>query len=193
MEVAMVPIMSLWLPILLSAVFVFIVSFVIHTVLQYHNSDFKKVPDEEKALEWFRSVAIPPGEYLMPRAESMKQMNSPEFREKLAKYPGVMFTIWHSGRPSMGKSLALWFLYSVVIGIFAAYVAGRALGPGAPYRSVFRFVGVTAFACYAVAEWHEWIWFKRSTGRVIKNTLDGLVYALVTAGTFGWLWPTEMM
>lgn len=189
----MVPITSLWLPILLSAVFVFIASSIIHMALKYHNSDFKKVPDEGKVLEWFRNAAIPPGEYLMPRTESMKEMNSPEFQEKVAKYPGVMMTIWPGGRPSLGKSLTLWFLYSIVIGIFAAYVAGRALGPGAPYLSVFRFVGVTAFACYTMAEWHEWIWFKRSTGRVLKNTFDGLVYALITAGTFGWLWPTEIM
>jgi hypothetical protein len=190
---SMVPIMSLWLPIFLSAVFVFIVSSVIHMALQYHNSDFKKVPDEDKALEWFRSAAIPPGEYLVPRAESMKQMNTPEFQEKLAKYPGVMMTIWPAGRPSMGKSLTLWFLYSVVIGVFAAYVAGRALEPGAPYLSVFRFVGVTAFACYAMAGWQDTIWYKRSIGRSLKNTFDGLIYALVTAGTFGWLWPGEIM
>lgn len=190
---SMVPILSLWLPILLSAVFVFLASSIIHMVFRYHESDFKRVPDEEKALEWFRSAAIPPGEYLMPRAGSMKEMSSPEFQEKVAKYPGVMMTIWPAGRPSMGKSLALWFLYSVVIGIFAAYVAGRALGPGAPYLSVFRFAGVTAFACYTMAEWHEWIWFKRPLGRVLKNTFDGLVYALITAGTFGWLWPTEIM
>jgi hypothetical protein len=89
----------------------------------------------------------------------------------------------------MGGSLAQWFMYSIVIGIFAAYVAGRALQPGAPYLSVFRFAGVTAFAAYAIGGWHESIWYKRSWTATLKNTFDGLLYALVTAGTFGWLWP----
>lgn len=124
--------------------------------------------------------AIPPGEYFMPRAESMNEMNSPEFQEKLAKYPGVMMTIWPGGRPSMGKSLTLWFLYSVVIGIFVAYVAGRALEPGESYLSVLRFAGVTAFACYAMAGWQETIWYKRSVSRSLKNTIDSLIYALLT-------------
>ena len=46
-----------------------------------------------------------------------------------------------------------------------------------------------AFACYAIAGWQDSIWFKRSWSTTLKNTFDGLIYALVTAGTFGWLWP----
>ncbi len=37
----MVSIVSLWLPILLSAIVVFILSSVLHMVFTYHNSDFK--------------------------------------------------------------------------------------------------------------------------------------------------------
>jgi hypothetical protein len=190
---SIVPITSLWLPIVLSAVFVFIASSVIHMVLGYHSSDFKKLPDEQKALEWFRNAGIPPGEYMMPRPESMKEMNSPEFKEKVAQYPGGVMTIWPGGSSSMGKSLALWFLYSVVVSLFAAYVAGRALDPGDSYLSVFRFAGVTAFACYAMAGWQDTIWYKRSISRSLKNTIDSLIYALLTGGTFGWLWPSAIM
>ncbi len=185
----MVPIMSLWLPILLSAVFVFLVSFVLHTVLTYHFKDFGQVPDEDKMMDALRGFKIPPGEYVIPYAGSPKALSSPEFLAKVEKGPGVFMTIWEGSRPSMGKSLAQWFLYSVIVGIFAAYIAGRALGPGAPYLTVFRFVGFTAFACYTVAQWQESIWFKRSWGRTLKGTIDGIVYGLLTAGTFGWLWP----
>jgi len=185
----MVTIPSLWLPILLSSVFVFLVSFVIHAVLTYHYSDFKKLPDEDKAMDLLRGLNIPPGEYMAPHAGSLSNMKSPEFQAKVEKGPGFTLTIWGGGRPSMGKSLALWFLFSLIVGVFAAYIAGRALGPGAPYLSVFRFAGFTAFACYCVAGWQDSIWFKRSWSRTFKNTIDGLIYGLITAGTFGWLWP----
>ncbi len=185
----MVSILSLWLPILLSAVFVFVLSSLIHMVLGYHANDMRKLPDENALAETLRKLNIPPGEYILPHAASPREMNSPEYQEKVKKGPGAILTIWPGGRPSMAANLSQWFIYSILIGIFAAYVAGRALGPGAHYLAVFRFAGVTAFACYAIAGWQNSIWFKRSWSVTLKNTFDGLVYALVTAGTFGWLWP----
>jgi len=147
------------------------------------------MPNEAAVMDALRPLAIPPGEYMVPRCSSHKEMNSPEFKEKLKKGPVLMLTIWPNEPFKMGPSLAQWFVYCVVIGIFAAYVAGRALPPGAEYLQVFRFAGATAFFCYAVASWQASIWFKRSWSNTAKMTLDGLLYALVTAGTFGWLWP----
>jgi len=181
--------MSLWLPILLSAVFVFIVSSIIHMVLKYHQNDFKKLPSEDEAMDALRKFDIPPGDYVVPYAGSAKAMGSEEYKKKRDKGPVAMITVVKSGEQSMGKDLVLWFLYSVVVGIFAAYVAGRALEPGAHYLSVFRFAGVTAFVGYALALLQNSIWFKRNWSATIKSMFDGLVYALVTAGTFGWLWP----
>ena len=183
----MVPIMSLLLPIVLSSVFVFLASSLIHMVLTYHFKDFKKVPNEDKIMDALRG--IPRGEYLLPCAENPKVRKSPEFQEKLKKGPAVMLSVWNGGQASMTKSLVLWFLYTLVVGVFAAYIAGRALGPGASYLSVFRFAGFTAFACYSVAHWQDLIWFNRSVGRAVRGTIDGLIYGLLTAGTFGWLWP----
>jgi hypothetical protein len=185
----MVSILSLWLPILVSAVFVFIASSMIHMMLRYHANDLCKLPDEVAFAESMRKLNIPSGEYDYPYAADPKEMNSPEYKEKVKKGPGVLLTIWPGGGPSMVVNLTQWFFYSVVIGIIAAYVASRALQPGAHYLAVFRFVGVTAFACYTIAGWQESIWFKKSWSTTIKNTLDGLFYALLTAGTFGWLWP----
>lgn len=117
-------------------------------------------------------------------------MKSPEFVEKMTKGPVAFMTVIKSGTPSMGTSLVLWFLYSVVIGVIAAYITSRAVGPGAEYLSVFRFAGCTAFVCYVVALWQNSIWYKRAWSSTIKNSFDGLVYALLTAGVFGWLWPS---
>lgn len=180
---------QLWVPILLSAVFVFVVSSVIHMMLPWHKGDYQKVPNEDKVMDALRPMAIPPGDYMMPRADSMQAMRSPEFVEKMKKGPVMMMVVLPSGQMGMGRNLVQWFIFSIVVGVLGAYVAGRALAPGSPYLPVFRFVGVTTFCCYAVALWPMSIWFRRSWVITIKATIDGLVYALLTAGTFGWLWP----
>jgi hypothetical protein len=158
-------------------------------VLGYHKNDFRKLPDEKAVADALRTLNIPAGEYCLPYVSSSKEMKSPEFQEKFKKGPRALLTIWPGGSMSMTRELIQWFLYSVIVGIFAAYVAGRALQEGAQYLSVFRFVGVTAFCCYTIAGWQASIWYKRSWGTTLRNTFDGLVYALFTAGVFGWLWP----
>jgi hypothetical protein len=185
----MTGLLSLWLPILLSSVIVFLVSSLIHMVLPWHKSDYPKMPNEDKVMDALRALAIPPGDYFLPRPSSTQEMRSPEFQEKVKQGPVVVMTVLPSGPMSMGRNLALWFLYSVIVGVLSAYVAGRALVPGADYLHVFRFVGVTAFTGYAVALWQMSIWYHRSWGITIKASVDGLIYGLVTAGTFGWLWP----
>ncbi|MGA9365711.1 MAG: hypothetical protein WBW16_15220 [Bacteroidota bacterium] len=185
----MVGIIELWLPILLSAVIVFVVSSIIHTVTPWHKSDYPKLPNEDKVMDALRPFTIPPGDYMIPRPSSSKDMRSPEFLEKMKKGPVVIFTVIPSGPHKMGKNLVTWFLYSVVVGIFAAYVAGRALPPGSEYLHVFRFAGTTAFVGYSLALWQMSVWYHRSWSTTIKATIDGLIYGLLTAGTFGWLWP----
>jgi len=100
-----------------------------------------------------------------------------------------MFTVMPNGQMNMGKSLSLWFLYLVVVSFFAGYVACHALPVGAVYTRVFRCVGVTSFLGYSAALWQMSIWYRRSWVTTIKASVDGLIYAGLTAGTFGWLWP----
>lgn len=185
----MVQIAALWLPILLSAVIVFVASSIIHMMLPYHRTDFGTIPDEGRVTEELRKFNLPPGDYLMPRAGSMKEMGSPEFIKKMKKGPVLLMTVMKSGPPSMTGNLVMWFVYLIVVGVFAAYIAGRALGPGAHYLAVFRFAGCTAFVGYSLALWQDVIWYKRSWRTVLKSTLDGFLYGLLTGGTFGWLWP----
>src|SRR5574340_1152165 len=113
---------SLWLPILLSSVLVFVVSSIIHMALPWHKNEYPKVPDEDKVMDALRPFAIPPGDYMMPRAATAQEMRAPEFAEKLKKGPVMVFTVIPNGPVSMGKSLILWFVYSVVVGFFAAYI-----------------------------------------------------------------------
>jgi hypothetical protein len=107
----------------------------------------------------------------------------------MKKGPKMVFTVLPNGPTPMGKSLFFWFLYSVVVAIFAAYVAGRALPAGAAYLEVFRFIGTVSFVGYSLALWQMSIWYSRDWSTTLKATADGLIYALFTAGTFGWLWP----
>ena len=185
----MVPITSLIFPILLSAVAVFIISSIIHMVLGYHKNDFTGLQSEKQVMDDLRKYNIPPGDYHFPRANSMKEMSSPEFIEKMKQGPVGMITIMKSGPPNMTKELTMWFIYSLIVGIFAAYVAGRALGPEAHYLAVFRFAGVTAFVGYGLALLQNSIWYKRNWAATLKSIFDGLIYALFTGGIFGWLWP----
>ena len=180
---------ALWLPILLSSVIVFVASSIIHMVLPWHKTDYPKVPDEDRVRDALRPFAIPPGDYMVPRCEDSKELRTPEFAEKLNQGPVIVMTVLPNGQWSMGRNLGLWFLYCAVVGVFSAYVAGRALPAGASYAHVFQFVGATAFIGYALALWQMSIWYRRAWSTTIKATIDGLIYALLTAGTFGWLWP----
>ena len=185
----MTPMTALWLPILVSAIFVFIASSVIHMLLKWHDSDYRPVPDETTFGNAVRPLGLPPGDYMIPRPRSTAEMKSPEFAEKMRTGPVMMFTVMPSGM-SMGRSLGLWFVYLIVVSAFAAYIGSRALAPGANYLEVFRFTGATAFIAYAVGIWQMWIWYHRNLGTTIRSTIDSLIYAMLTAGTFGWLWPS---
>jgi len=185
----MVPIPALWLPILLSAVLVFVASSVIHMVLTYHRADYRKLPDEDRLLGAMRAENLPPGEYMFPHAATPKETSSPEMVEKFKRGPIGILTVLPSGPPVMAKHLAQWFAFCVVVGVFVAYVAGRTMGPGAGYLPVFRIAGTVAFLVYAGYQPVASIWRGQPWTLTAKNCFDGLVYGLLTAGVFGWLWP----
>lgn len=185
----MVSIPALWLPILLSAVAVFVASSILHMVLPIHRSDYKKLPREDDVRAALRKEHVPPGDYAVPWAGGPKEMSSPEMTEKYKEGPVVLMHVFPSGPPAMGKSLAQWLAFCVAVGVFLAYLAGRTLGPGAEYLTVFRFVGATGFLGYGAAQVVDSIWRGQAWSTTGKHLFDGLVYALLTAGFFGWLWP----
>lgn len=185
----MVPIHALWLPILLSAVIVFVASSIIHMALPIHKSDYRKLPDEAKVLDTLRATGVTPGrEYRFPFC-TQKEMKSPEAIEKFKRGPVGLLVIMPSGEPKMGKFLGQWFLYCVVVSIFTAYLTGRTRLPGTEYLEVFRVAGTTAFIGYSLAQAQNSIWRGVTWGVTLKHMLDGLIFGLLTGGTFGWLWP----
>ncbi|MCP4290639.1 MAG: hypothetical protein GY780_02230 [bacterium] len=185
----MITLFALWMPILFSAIAVFVVSSIIHMVLQYHKNDFKGLPDEKGVRDALRGFKIPAGTYHFPHAGSMKEYGTPEFTKKLEEGPNGIFTVYPDGVPGMGGQLTLWFVYSIIVGVFAAYIGRLTLSPGAEYLIVARVTGTVAFCGYSLALLQNSIWYKRSWVVTMKSVFDGFIYALLTGGFFGWLWP----
>jgi hypothetical protein len=100
-----------------------------------------------------------------------------------------MLTVFPSGPPAMPKFLGLWFAYCLLIGLFVAYLTGRTVLHGASYLAVFRVAGTVAFMAYGLGPLVNGIWKGLPWSVVFKESFDGLIYSLLTAGTFGWLWP----
>lgn len=184
----MVPLTALWLPIVVAAVIVFIASSVMHMLLPYHRSDYRALPDEDKVRAALRGAGLTRGLYIFPFC-SHKDMKSPAMQEKYKEGPVGHLTIFPDGPPVMGKFLGLWFVYCLIVGFFSAYLTGRTLAPGTHYLQVFRVAGTAAFMAYGLSQLSNGIWKGQPWGMTIKEVVDGLVYGLLTAGTFGWLWP----
>lgn len=172
-----------WMAIVVSAVLVFIASFITHMVLPHHKSEFKKLVDEDGVMATVEGVS--PGNYMFPCPAEMKDMNSPEFKAKVEKGPNGLLIIWPGGT-NMGQNLGQTFLFYLVVGVFVAYVGTHAIAPTADYMARFRLCGTVAFMAHGLGWISFFIWFKY--GKFWPNFFDSLVYALVTAGTFAWLW-----
>ncbi len=214
-EAAMVTIGSLWLPILVSSVLVFIASAIVWMALPHHNSDYHKLPDEEAARAAL-GQDLAPGMYTIPYAESQDDMKDPEVQRKMAEGPVGLLTVGPKGAPPMGKNMLYSFLFNIVVAGTVAYVASRTLGrgeeywhvfqiagtvawvayvttrtlaPGTDYLRVFQIAGTVAWLAYGFAVVQDAIWFWRPWKSVVKHLADALLYAVLIAGVFGWRWP----
>ena len=185
----MVSLTSLWAPILLSAALVFVASSISHEVVRFHRSDYAKLPGEDDVMDLLRRLAVSPGDYFFPLPAGRTDSKDPGFREKWKRGPAGLVTVLPNGGHPLGRTLALWFLYCVASGVFAAFIAGRGLVPGASGRNVFLLAGAAAFGGHALALWPAAIWYGRSWTSTIKSTVDGFVYGLLAGGAFAWLWP----
>lgn len=186
----MVPLSALWLPIVLSAVVVFIASALAWMMMPHHKKEFGGLSDEDGFLEVMGKQGLSPGQYMFPYCEDHAQQSTPEMIEKYERGPVGMLTIWPTGVHKMGKSMGLSMLYYLAVSFMVAYVAGRTLGPEAHYLAVFRIAGTFAILAYVGALFPRSIWFGRPWSSTFKEFADGVVYGLLTAGIFGWLWPS---
>ena len=183
---------ELWLAMLLSAVFVFVVSSIMHMLLPFHWKDYVKLPGEEQIMTAIRGQNVEPGDYMFPCPGSAKEMSSPEIVEKYKQGPVGLLTVRPNGTPNMGKCLGQWIVYLLVVSAFVAYVCAATLPRGAEYLKVFQVVGTIAIMVYAFGAIPNSIWKGTPWSTTVKFLIDGVIYGLVTAGVFGWLWPAAV-
>ena len=183
----MITLAALWLPIVLSAVAVFFVSFVVWNFMPWHRNDYTGVPQEGRVRGLLKDLS--PGQYNLPHVADRKDLGKPEVQAKFDEGPVAFLIVLRKGVPNLGKSLAVWFVFNLAVSVVAAYVAGRTLSAGVDYLEVFRITGTVAWVAYGWAYVQEGVWFGRPWSFVGKMLFDALLYGLVTAGFFGWLWP----
>lgn len=176
-----------WLPILVAAAFVFIVSSVIHVALPVHKNDHKSLPGEESVLAAIRDQNVAPGTYMFPFSASMKECGSPEMLEKYNRGPVGFMTVWPNGPMAHGKPLFQWFIFSLIVGVATAYVASFSLAAEAGSMAIFRLTGTVAFLAYGFGVAPNSIWKGQEWSTTFKFIFDGLLYGVTTGATFAWL------
>ena len=180
---------DLIVPILLSAVLVFLASSIIHMVIKWHAPDYRKLSNEDQVRAAIRAANPPPGQYLFPWSQDSKEMCSPEMKQKMIDGPIGLIWLRPSGELKMGPFLGKWFLLTIVISALVSYVGWSVLPRGTDYLKVFQVLGATTWLAYAWASPADSIWGGKPWSVTVKTIVDGLIYACVTAGAFAWLWP----
>ncbi len=182
--------LALWLPILLSAVVVFVISTLVHMVLKWHASDYTGLANEDAVRDAIRAGNPAPGLYVVPHCKEMKDMGSEAMKKKYQEGPVVHFTLRPNGTPNMGKYLGLWFLWSLAIAVVAAFVASGIYGSSHNHaRGAAKLVGALTFIAHGFGTVTESIWMGRPWSSSAKNLLDAALYALGSGLVFFYLWP----
>jgi hypothetical protein len=182
----MVPLTELWLPILVSAVVLQIVSAIIHTALPFwHTPDYRSVDDDRPFLEAMRKLKS--DFYVVPR---INPKPTPEQRAEWESGPTAIMYVRNPAKFSFGMTLLKYFLYCLVSAIFVAYIAGQTLAAGTHYLRVFQIAGATGTIFWAFGNnVSDAIWYGKPWRMTIKYAIDGVIYGLMMGGVFGWLWP----
>lgn len=184
----MTHIAQLWIPIVVSAVLVFAASSIIHMVLKWHNSEYRKVANEDAVRDAIRAGSSAPGQYAIPHCQDMKEMQSPEMQRKFSEGPVAFLVLRAPGPPKMGGALAQWFVYGLVVASVAACLAGNVYAAGVG-RQAGILAGAIAFLTYAGGSIPNAIWMGKPWSAALKEVLDALIYGVVTGAVFAWLWP----
>jgi len=184
----MISLSQLWMPLLLSTVAVFLASSVIHMASPWHKNDYPRLPNEDAVMDALRPIGLAPGDYMFPRPQSMADMKSPEFVERVTRGPKVIMTVMPNGMTPMGGMFVQWIVYILVVTAIAAHLASRSVTASAPGAHVFHQVFLVAFAGYGLALFQLSIWYARSWSITIKSVIDGAIYAAITAAIFQWSW-----
>ncbi len=184
-----ITLLQLWMPILLGTFLAWIASALIHVVAKYHNSDYQALSNEEEVMDAVRNGSPKLGIHTLPCCAEMSEMNKPEVQEKFNKGPVAILTVFPNGLLKMGKLMLQQITFFLGGCIVIAYCATQALTAGVDYMAVFRFVSTVGFLAFGWANIPMSIWYGHPWSTTAKYLFDALIYALVVAGSFAWLWP----
>lgn len=184
----MTPFLSLLLPIVASAIAVFVLTLIIH-MTPWHRGDYRRLPDEDGVMKTLRAFNIPPNDYMVPHPGSGEYMKSAEFDGKMNAGPVMVVTVVRSGPWNMGKLMGSWFVFVLVVSASLAYVVGTIVPPGGDRHAVFHHVAVIAFLTYTMGAVPLSIWYQRKWSTTFRYSVDSLLCALATALIFCTMWP----
>jgi hypothetical protein len=178
--------LSLWRPILLSTLFVFVASNLLWMALPFwHAKDYGKLPDEETVLKGL--AAAPPGQFMVPCLDW--KTATPEAQAAAQQGPMGLLLLRNPGAFSLPGALAKYALYTLGMVVLVAYLTTLALPREAHYMQVFRVVSTAGVLAFSFGDIPGAIWYGKPGKVVLKQVVDGLIYGLLMGGAFGWLWP----
>lgn len=180
---------ALWLPILATAVGVFVASSLIHMVFKWHNSEYRPLPDEDAVAAALRASGVGAGQYALPHCTDMKQMQTPEMLKKYTDGPVALLVLRQPGPPAMGAYLGQWFVLNLVVAALTGLLALQSFGLGGNAHAAGHLVGVATFLAYSVGSASNGVWMARPWRAVAFDALDALIYGTVSALAFMALWP----
>ncbi len=184
------PFGSLWLPVVVSAVAVFIVSSIVHMVLKYHKADYKKLSDEDSVRQAVGKLGLGPGLYMMPHCADPSQMKDPAVLKKYEEGPVGYLTVMRNGMPKLGGYLLQWFLFCFLVSFVTGYLARHTLPSDADCVMILRLTATVAFMGYGFGYIQDSIWKAIPWSNSLRGLLDAVLYAVTTGAVFCWLWPS---
>jgi len=182
----MVTLPMLWLPILLSTVFVFIAANILWMALPFwHRNDYGRIADDSSIMSGL--AAVKPGLYMLPSIDWSKMTK--EDAARIQTGPGGLLIVQNPISFSFVPKLVAFFVYNLIVVTVVAYASTLALQSGATCPHVFRVVATAGFLAYSFNTIPDSIWYRKPWPITIRYFVDGIIYGLIIGGTFGWLWP----
>ena len=181
---------SLWLPILLSAVAVWIASIVLGLPFFHHKTDWIGLPkgQEDALASFLRTSDVRPGNYLFPDFRTREAMESERVKKALNDGPVGHLSLWPTPL-GMGGKMAATFVVYLIVNTLIAYLTRVAIPGPASFARVFQVAGAAGVLAYGFAHLPSAIWWGAYRRTIVANVIDGMIYGCITGAIFAWRWP----
>ncbi len=178
----------LWLPILLSAAAVWIVSAIAWMALPHHKRDFIELPDEDGLMDFLRKSGLKPGNYVFPDFRGREAMKKEKVCKALEEGPVGHLSLWPTPL-TMGDKMFGTFVVYLVVSVLIAYLTRVALPGAAGFSRVFQVAGTAGILAYCFSSIPNAIWFGSYKRTIVATVVDGIAYGCITGAIFAWRWP----